>query len=136
MVVGPRYIPGTPIAMPPDASGWAENTDLVPDASRITPPVLHPSQGPINPVTLRVTLVPGAPLARLDSSYHAIHTTPERDGTYRIELAAGPVPADRDFELVWEPAAGMIPAAAVFTEGPDDGVDAPLLRTPPAPSTP
>src|SRR5262249_37271772 len=48
---------------------------------------------------------------------------------------AGPPPADRDFELVWEPAAGMIPAAAVFTEGRDDGVYALLVVTPPAPST-
>ena len=134
MVVGPRYIPGAPIATPPDATGWAPNTDLVPDASRITPPVLHPSNGPINPVTLHVTLAPGAPLARLESSYHAIQTTHERDGTYRIELAAGPVPADRDFELVWEPAAGTIPAAAIFTEGRDDGVYALVVITPPVPS--
>ncbi|WP_317616122.1 hypothetical protein [Nostoc sp. 'Peltigera membranacea cyanobiont' 210A] len=33
MVVGPRYIPGTPM----DGSG---DTDQVPDASRITPPVV------------------------------------------------------------------------------------------------
>ena len=134
MVVGPRYIPGTPTATPPDATGWAPNTDVVPDASRITPPVLHPSLGPINPVTLRVALAPGAPLARLDSTYHAIHATPERDGTYRVELAAGPVPADRDFELVWEPAAGSIPSAALFTEGRPDGVYALLVVTPPASS--
>jgi Ca-activated chloride channel family protein len=134
MVVGPRYIPGTPVATPPDANGWAPNTDLVPDASRITPPVLHPSRGPINPVTLRVALTTGAPLARLESSYHAIHTTRDRDGTYRVELAAGPVPADRDFELIWEPAADAIPAAAVFTEGREDGVYALLIVTPPVPS--
>jgi Ca-activated chloride channel homolog len=134
MVVGPRYIPGAPIETQNDASGWAANTDVVPDASRITPPVLHPSNGPINPVTLQVTLAPGAPLARLDSPYHAIHSTREPDGTYRIELAAGPVPADRDFELVWEPAAGSIPTAAVFTEGREDGVYALLVVTPPAPT--
>lgn len=134
LVVGPRYIPGTPVDTPPDATGWAPNTDVVPDASRITPPVVHPSRGPINPVTLRVTLAPGAPLSRLDSTYHAIHATPERDGTYRIELAAGPVPTDRDFELVWEPAAGTMPAAAVFTEGRDDGVYGLLVVTPPTPT--
>ena len=134
MVVGPRYIPGTPVATPPDASGWASNTDTVADASRITPPVIPPSHGPINPVTLRVVLAPGAPLARLESTYHAIQTTRDGDGTYRVELA-GPVPADRDFELVWEPAADTIPAAAVFTEGREDGVYALLIVTPPAPST-
>jgi len=134
MVVGPRYIPGTPIETHEDGGGWAANTDVVPDASRITPTVMHPSRGPINPVTLHVTLAPGAPLARLESPYHAIQSTPDADGTYRIELAAGAVPADRDFELVWEPAAGSIPTAAVFTEGREDGVYALLVVTPPAPS--
>jgi Ca-activated chloride channel family protein len=132
MVVGPRYIPGTPIEAQNDGAGWGTNTDVVPDASRITPPVIHPSRGPINPVTLHVTLAPGAPLARLESPYHAIQSTPEADGTYRIELAAGAVPADRDFELVWEPTAGGIPTAAVFTEGREDGVYALLVVTPPA----
>jgi Ca-activated chloride channel homolog len=94
MVVGPRYIPGTPIEAQNDGAGWGTNTDVVPDASRITPPVIHPSRGPINPVTLHVTLAPGAPLARLESPYHAIQSTPEADGTYRIELAAGAVAAD------------------------------------------
>src|SRR5436190_3466002 len=134
LVVGPRYIPGAPVATPPDAAGWSPNTDVVPDASRITPPVVHPSRGPLNPVTLRVTLAPGAPLSRLDSTYHAIHATPGPDGTYRLELGAGLVPADRDFELVWETAAGTIPAAAVFTEGRDDGVYGLLVVTPPSPA--
>ena len=134
MVVGPRYIPGVPTATPPDATGWAPNTDVVPDASRITPPVLHPDRGPINPVSLRVTLAAGASLARLDSTYHAIHTTREGDGTYLIELAATTVPADRDFELVWEPAPGTMPNATVFTEGRADGIYALLVVTPPAPA--
>jgi Ca-activated chloride channel family protein len=134
MVIGPRYIPGAPIATPADASGWASDTDVVTDASRITPPVAHPSGGPINPVRLRVTLAPGAPLARLESAYHPINATRAPDGTYGIELAAGSVPADRDFELVWEPAAGGSPTAAVFTEGRADGVYALIVVTPPAPS--
>ena len=35
MVVGPRYIPGTPAATAQPA-GWSPNTDRVPDAARIT----------------------------------------------------------------------------------------------------
>src|SRR5262249_57618175 len=97
---------------------WEPNTDAVPDASRITPPVIHPSRGPINPVTLRVTLAAGAPLAKLESPYHAIHATREADDTYRIELAAASVPADRDFELMWEPVAGSPSRAAPFPHGP------------------
>ena len=38
--IGPRYIPGTPTGR--QGPGWAPDTDEVPDASRVTPPVLPP----------------------------------------------------------------------------------------------
>jgi Ca-activated chloride channel family protein len=66
MVVGPRYIPGN-AAPSSDSSGWAPDTDQVPDASRITPPVAHPSRGAINPVSLLIELDPGTPPALLES---------------------------------------------------------------------
>ncbi len=50
LVVAPRYIPGTPIHRPATGSGTASDTDAVPDASRISPPVLLP--GFPNPVAL------------------------------------------------------------------------------------
>src|SRR5215510_2042844 len=49
LVVAPRYIPGTPAGFMA-GSGYAPDTDAVPDASRITPPVLLP--GFPNPVRL------------------------------------------------------------------------------------
>ena len=65
MVVAPRYVPGTPVAGDFLGTGFSPNTDQVPDASRITPPVLHPSKGLINPVTIKVDLDAGFPLAKL-----------------------------------------------------------------------
>ena len=132
MVVGPRYIPGVPVSGPSSGTGWAPDTDQVADASRITPPVEHPSRGPLNPVSLTVELDPGAPLARLTASYHAIQTTPLADGRYRIELAQGPVPADRDFELVWQPNVEATPLATLFTERKGADTFAVLMVTPPA----
>src|SRR5262249_6047940 len=41
MVVGPRYIPGTH-AVGHTGTGWAFDTNAVPDASRITPQIRHP----------------------------------------------------------------------------------------------
>jgi len=41
MVVGPRYIPGTE-AVDHIGTGWAADTDAVPDASRITPVIRNP----------------------------------------------------------------------------------------------
>src|SRR4030095_4781290 len=130
MVVGPRYIPGN---APPSSNGtgWAPNTEQVPDASRITPPVAHPSRGAINPVSLLIELDPGAPPALLESPYHEIHTTPLAGGRYRIELARGAVPADRDFELVWQPHAEAAPVASLFTEKKGGETFALLLGVPP-----
>src|SRR5213593_1653903 len=131
MVVGPRYIPGVPVSGPSTGTGWAPDTDQVPDASRLTPPIVHPSRGPLNPVSLTVELDPGAPLARLAASYHAIQTTPLADGRYRVELAQGPVPADRDFELVWQPNVEATPIATLFTERKGAETFAVLMVTPP-----
>jgi len=122
MVVAPRYIPGKPVTTEEtvsgfDGTGWAQNTDQVPDASRITPPVLHPSKGRINPVSLQVQLDAGFPIARLDSPYHQINRVGEGTGRMNITLADGEVPADRDFVLDWWPEAGTAPRAAMFTEG-------------------
>ncbi|KZS61914.1 DUF4349 domain-containing protein [Mycobacterium pseudokansasii] len=42
LVVAPRYIPGAPLPDSAVGDGYAADTDAVPDASRITPPVLLP----------------------------------------------------------------------------------------------
>jgi len=136
MVVGPRYIPGSPGAGPSSGRGWSPDTDRVADASRITPPVEHPSRGPLNPVSLTVSLDPGVPLARLTASYHAVQTTPLADGRFRVELARGPVPADRDFELVWQPSTEAAPIATLFTERKGTDAFAILMVTPPASGAP
>ena len=104
-------IPGSAV----EGHGWAWNTDQVPDASRITPPVQHPDKGLINPLSLTINLSPGFQLARLESPYHPIHTHNE-GGAYTITLQEGSVPVDRDFELVWEPKSGQAPQAALFSE--------------------
>jgi len=94
LVVAPRYIPGTPL---PDASvgdGYADDTDQVPDASRITPPVLLP--GFPNPVRLSIGVdidPAGLPLGEVRSSLHAV----TREGNH---LAIEPGErANRDFVL-------------------------------------
>jgi Ca-activated chloride channel homolog len=136
MVIGPRYVPGAPLSPAGTADGglgWAGDTDQVTDASRITPPVQHPARGPLNPVNLRIELAPGVPLSGLEAPYHQIQATTLGHDTYRITLAAGPVPADRDFELVWQPAATAVPVASAFTATRGDDVFALLMVLPPAP---
>lgn len=53
LVVAPQYIPGNPLDGPAVGAGTAPDTDEVPDASRISPPVLLP--GFPTPVRLAIT---------------------------------------------------------------------------------
>ena len=135
MVVGPRYLPGEPVAAT-DGAGLAPDTDQVPDASRISPPVRPPDEGPINPIRLRVELDPGLPLAAVESSYHAIHTVPLSGDRHEITLAEQIVAADRDFELVVAPVAGAAPTAALLVEPTGEFMYALLMVMPPAASAP
>jgi Ca-activated chloride channel family protein len=125
MVVGPRYIPGGPLAQasansdqpaPVPGTGWAANTDRVPDASRITPPVLQPGQGKINPVQLAIDFAPGFATERITSLYHPVTVTPGDDGSSRIALVDRDVPADHDFVLEWTAKPATAPTASLFAE--------------------
>ena len=111
LVVAPRYIP-EPIVQTVDFGGGGLGlaadaiADPVPDRDRISPPVLDPRKNPpVNPVAITVRLQAGFPLAEVKSHHHAVTTETVEDGVRVIKLADGPVPADRDFELTWKPAA-------------------------------
>ncbi len=131
MVVAPRYIPGATTAAGEPGTGWATNTDQVPDAERVTPPVQHPAQGLVNPVTLAVDLNPGFPVAKIDSLYHRIDVVEAAQERYAVQLADGPTPANRDFELTWTPDVGAAPGAAVFAEHRDGKTYALMMVLPP-----
>ncbi|MFN2355638.1 MAG: VIT domain-containing protein, partial [Desulfopila sp.] len=138
MVVAPRYIPGQPLtglagsteireAMEPSeatesieqpmrmtSAGWAVNTDQVPDASQITPPVDLEGKT-IIPVKLTIDLAAGIPLSRLESLYHGIESEEIGEGHYSIWLT-DEIKADRDFVLEWQPENAGDAKAALFAE--------------------
>jgi len=98
LVVAPRFIPGVPLADGQVGDGVMPDTDRVPDASRISPPVLLP--GFPNPVQLSVSvdIDPGTlPLHGISSSLHATATEDAPTGL-RVRLNPGER-ADRDFLL-------------------------------------
>ena len=80
---------------------------------------MHPAEGFVNPVTLAIELNPGFALSALDSPYHRVDVAESADHRYTVRLADGPVPANRDFELVWTPDVAAAPGAAVFAERKD-----------------
>ena len=135
MVVGPRYISGVPVQDREKSvgggMGWARNTDQVPDAARITPPV-NPGKGrPDNAVSLNIRLHAGLPLSFVDSPYHPVTVREVADGEYRVELEQGSTPANRDFVLNWQLAPGTDTSAAWFTETYQDYYYGLLMLVPP-----
>jgi Ca-activated chloride channel family protein len=131
MTVGVRYIPGAPLAAR-SGNGWSPDTVSVADASRITPPVFHPSTGRINPVSIRVELDAGVPLARIDSPHHRVKLGKDGPRKDLVELDDGATPANRDFELAWTPTAQSAPRAAWFAEKRGDKTYGLLMILPPA----
>ncbi len=98
LVVAPRYIPGIPLPGPSVGDGTAVDTNAVPDASRISPPVLLP--GFPNPVRLSLEVElhdGGADVDEVRCSLHAVEEEP-RDGYRRIRLYPGER-LNRDFIL-------------------------------------
>jgi Ca-activated chloride channel homolog len=124
LVVAPRYIPGTPLSGEPAGSGTGPDTDAVPDASRITPPVLLP--GFPNPVALRLTAdidPAGLVLTRIRSSLHAVAQEAAPAGHTIVALGQGER-LDRDLILrlaVADPAA--VTSSLVLCPDPEAGQD-------------
>ncbi|QFY08273.1 VWA domain-containing protein [Nonomuraea phyllanthi] len=94
LVVAPRYIPGSPLDGPPAGDGAAPDTDAVPDASRISPPVLLPGFPDPVRLSLRASVdAAGLELRELASSLHVVE---EEGGTVRLRPGER---LDRDFIL-------------------------------------
>ncbi len=105
LVVAPRYIPGAPLSGAQAGDGMAVDTDAVPDASRISPPVLLPGMPSAVRLAIAVDVDPaGLPLASLRSSLHSLVTSGSLaqggriTGPVRIEIQPGER-LDRDFIL-------------------------------------
>jgi len=120
LLVAPRYIPGQPLPGESVGEGTALDTDAVPDASRITPPVLLP--GFPNPVLLSVSVTvdpAGLPLTQLASSLHAVSESFEA-GKHRIAIQPG-ARINRDFVLRLSYGDEALPQSSLSVEPDPDG---------------
>jgi Ca-activated chloride channel family protein len=106
LVVAPRYIPGTPLGSDAVGDGVEDDTDVVPDASRISPPRLVPGFDPKVALSVAVELLQSSTdgaediVQDLCCSQHAIRTRTET-GSTRVMLAQTDERLDRDFVLRW-----------------------------------
>ena len=94
MVVGPRYIPGTMI----DDNG---DTDVVPDASQITPPIIPPGMRSGHDISLVLEINAGVVVSKVNSPSHQIEQT-EENQIIRIKLAQEDNIPNKDFILRYQ----------------------------------
>ncbi|MBL8111735.1 MAG: VWA domain-containing protein, partial [Acidobacteria bacterium] len=99
-LVAPRYVPGTPQGHR-TAGGFAEPTDRVPDADRITPPA-DPSGTVPYGVSIDVLFDLARPL-RVSSPSHTLSLQGEGGNRVRATLRFGEAALDRDLVLLAEP---------------------------------
>jgi Ca-activated chloride channel family protein len=112
MVVGHRYIPGTPI----DSTG---DTDQVPDASRISPPVVPPETRSRHDIGVTVEINAGVPVSDVRSTSHQILI--ERKGKIvRVKLGGEDTIPNKDLILRYR-VAGDKTQATVLTEADERG---------------
>lgn len=111
MVVGPRYIPGN--ATGRQGGGWSPDTDQVPDASRITPPVAGVHYGVKgsragHDISLTVKLDAGVVVQKLDSLLHEVDVqhTSAHSAIVRLKNE-GEIP-NRDFVLKYQVAGSTV----------------------------
>jgi len=114
MVVGPRYIPG-------NAIGRNSDTDQVPDASRITPPVLKPGTRSGHDIDVRVKIDAGVPIQNLESTSHEIRLAQGSDqAKAQVKLAQGDNIPNKDFILRYA-VSGQDTQATVLSQADERG---------------
>jgi Ca-activated chloride channel family protein len=128
MVVGPRYIPGTQ-AVGHDGTGWAPDTDAVPDASRVTPPVRNPESRPGHDISLTVDLDAGFEFGAITSVSHEINVRRLADGRQHVELASGTTIPNKDFVLEVQQAESTQPKTELFLSPERDSGETHFLLT-------
>ena len=121
LVVGPRYNPAPVVQtvdLRTDGGGWGRPTPIrcpIATASRRRCSIPRRTRRSIRPDHR-------APAGRLSARRGQEPSSRDQDrkspdgSTRIITLAEGPVPADRDFELTWKPAAEKAPSVGLFRE--------------------
>jgi Ca-activated chloride channel family protein len=116
---GVRYIPGNPLLRASSGNGTVDDTDQVPDASRITPPridAFHPDAAYFS-IEGRLSAVE-VDCGAISSPSHAIHVR-ETEAVATITLSGHAAVPDRDFVLAWRESkvAQLAPRSWRWSEG-------------------
>ncbi|MEA2204375.1 MAG: Ca-activated chloride channel [Blastocatellia bacterium] len=136
MVVGPRYVPGTPNGVPTGGpageprNGFAPNTDEVPDASRITPRPAPEGMRAGHDISIDVSVDAGVPIDEIGSKSHEVEIKRPIAGRANIQLKDRASIPNKDFVLRYDVAGRKI-EDAILTNRSDRGGFFTMILQPP-----
>jgi Ca-activated chloride channel family protein len=141
MVVGPRYIPGGAAEgaagakqAPPGGGGTSAPTDRVPDADRITPPVLRPGERSGHDIGLTLAIDAGLPIAGLQAVTHCVEVEDHSTTRKVLRLAAADSIPNRDFVVRWKVDGAETQFGVLAHRGEQGGFLTLLMQPPLAPA--
>lgn len=126
-VVGPRYVPGAPR---PQEDGGATGTDRVPDASRVSPPVMRKDTRAGHDISIEVSLDAGLPVEELKSVSHEVNVERLAPGRSRVRLKDLASIPNKDFVLRYDVAGKKMGDAMLTHRGARGGYFTFILQPP------
>jgi len=112
MVVGPRFIPGAPVGK--QADGWSPDTDKVPDASRITPPVLKPGERSGHDIDVTLTINSGVEVVEMKSPSHDLDVKELGNNALEVTLQPHDTIPNKDLIVKFKTAGDKLSVASLF----------------------
>jgi Ca-activated chloride channel homolog len=128
MVVGPRYIPGRPTGKL--GGGWASDTDMVPDASLVTPRVAPEGMRAGHDISIEVKLDAGVPIDWLQSRLHEVDVARTDNHRAVVRLKDQATIPNKDFILKFDVAGKAISDAVMTHRGAQGGFFTLILQPP------
>lgn len=128
MVVGPRYIPGQPTGK--QGGGTTPDTNQVPDASRVTPPLTPAGTRAGHDISLTVNLDAGVPITTFTSVNHKTEADRFSTSRARVTLQSANEIPNKDFVLKYDVAGKKI-EDGMFIHRSDKGGYFTLMLQPP-----
>ncbi|MCR4316673.1 MAG: VIT domain-containing protein [Planctomycetes bacterium] len=146
MVVAPRFIPGGNVPMPTPVTtqdetnpvgggGTIPANPVVPDADRITPPVLPEGMRSGHDIHVTVEIDAGLPITGIECGSHLVDVAKDGNAKASINLREEDHIANRDFVLSYK-LAGEAPEVTLLTSHSDAGDFFLVIAEPPARTKP
>ncbi|MGD2180983.1 VIT domain-containing protein [Lusitaniella coriacea] len=126
MVVGPRYIPGTPLdsnvggGTAPAPMTQNQDTDVVPDASRLNAPILPEEMRSRHNINVTVEIDAGVPVQKIESPSHKLKIEHLEEGCVQIQLSDDDTIPNKDLILRYQ-IAGENTQTTVLTQADERG---------------